>query len=137
MKNHNPDGVWPVPEQFERIYSHAIEMDLDTHRELHVSGQVGIAPDGGIVDSFSGQLLQALKNVEALLEVARMSKGDIVRITYYLTRREDLPRLSEVRASHWDGIRPAVTTVIVAGLAKPELLVEGEVLAQKIKATQV
>ena len=135
MKIHNPKAVWPVPAQFERIYSHGVEVDLGGHRELHIAGQIGVDPDGYISESFTGQCLQALSNVETILASAEMATEDVVRVTYYVTRRDDLPALNEVRQSRWDGVRPAVTTLVVAGLAKPELLVEVEVLAKQVNPT--
>ena len=37
-------------------------------------------------------------------------------MTFFLVRREDMGALLEVRKAYVDGVRPAVTTVFVAGL---------------------
>jgi enamine deaminase RidA (YjgF/YER057c/UK114 family) len=44
-------------------------------------------------------------------------------------RREDMDALVEVRKEVLDGVRPAITTVFVAGLVSPDWLVEVEVVA--------
>ena len=58
-----------------------------------------------------------------------MALPDIVKITFYLVRREDIDALLDVRNELLDGVRPAVTTLFVAGLFAPEWLVEVDVVA--------
>jgi enamine deaminase RidA (YjgF/YER057c/UK114 family) len=58
-----------------------------------------------------------------------MTMGDVLRLTYYVVRREDLPLLNAKRLERWSGIRPAVTTLLVAGLVRHEFLIEIDVLA--------
>jgi 2-iminobutanoate/2-iminopropanoate deaminase len=71
-----------------------------------------------------------MQNVEALLADAGMIVSDIVKVAYYLTRLEDLPVLGAIRTNRWrTETPPAVTTLVVAALARPELLVEIEVTA--------
>ncbi len=71
-----------------------------------------------------------MTNVEELLAAAKMAISDIVKVTYYLTRPTDLPALSEARTRRWKSdAPPAVTTLVVAALARPDLLIEIEVTA--------
>jgi enamine deaminase RidA (YjgF/YER057c/UK114 family) len=130
MKIHNPPGVWSVPAHFQQIYSHAVETELRNVRQLHVSGQVGVRPDGTVPTDFASQCEQAIENVEAVLRASQMTMTDVLKLTYYVVRREDLPLLNEKRLKRWSGIRPAVTTLLVAGLVRPEFLIEIDVLAQ-------
>ncbi|MCW0234646.1 MAG: RidA family protein [Ferrovibrio sp.] len=128
-RRHDPTTVWTVPDAFRRIYSHAVEIPADT-RLLLVSGQIGIAPDGTLRSGFADQCAQAIANVEALLAEAGLHVTDIVKATYYLTRATDLPLLTALREQRWSSSTPpAVTTLVVAALARPELLVEIEVMA--------
>jgi 2-iminobutanoate/2-iminopropanoate deaminase len=54
-----------------------------------------------------------------------MTHTDIVKLVFYLTRAVDLPTLGELRRKRWaSSTPPAVTTLVVAALARPELLVE-------------
>jgi len=100
MKRHNPATVWTVPDQFRSIYSHAVEVSAGT-RTLFVSGQIGTAPDGTLRLDFAQQCRQAMDNVEALLAAGRMTKADIVKATYFVTRPTDLPSLGEIRRERW------------------------------------
>jgi enamine deaminase RidA (YjgF/YER057c/UK114 family) len=109
---HNPATVWTVPDAFRTIYSHAFEV-RHAAKTLYISGQFGVAPDGTLLEDFVGQLDQAMNNVEALLAAAG-----------------DLPLLGEKRRERWArGEPPAVTAIVVAALARPEYLVEIEVIA--------
>jgi 2-iminobutanoate/2-iminopropanoate deaminase len=126
---YNPATVWDVPAQFKNIYSHAVEIPAGK-RLLFVSGQIGIAPDGTARTGFPDQCEQAMDNVEALLSEAAMAKADIVKITYFLTQVEDQPDLGKIRRRRWaDAEPPAVTTIVVLALARPEYLIEIEVIA--------
>ena len=87
---HNPASVWRVPDGFKSIYSHAVEVE-EGARTLFISGQVGVAPDGTLPAGFALQLDQAMDNVEALLAAAGMTKADVVKANYFLTRAADLP----------------------------------------------
>lgn len=129
MYRHNPPSVWKVPDRFRAIYSHAVEVAAGA-RQLHVSGQLGVAPDGIMPPDFAAQLEQAMDNVEALLTAAGMERSDVVKCVFFLTRTADLPTLGDIRRRRWasDG-PPAVTVIVVAALARPDALVEVEVTA--------
>ena len=125
MKRHNPI---PVLKSYEAIYAHGVEVPPSA-QTMFVSGQVGVDRDGRLVEGgFEGQFYQAIMNVEAVLASAQMTLENIVKVTVFLTRREDLLRLRNVRANHL-AVAPAVTVVIVAGLHHPEWLVEIEAIA--------
>lgn len=96
---------------------------------LHVSGQVGQTPEGQVPPDFHGQCRLALANVSAVLSAANMTLMDIVKMSFFLVRREDMAALVEVRKELLDGVRPAITTVFVAGLVSPDWLVEVDVVA--------
>ncbi|WP_300015204.1 RidA family protein [uncultured Roseobacter sp.] len=104
----------------------------EPRRFVFLSGQIGVAPDGTTHASFKDQCNQAIDNVEALLVDAEMTTADILRVTYFVTDADNLASLSEVRQTRWnEGNAPAVTTLVVAALAAPDLLVEIEVTAAK------
>lgn len=101
-------------------------------RTVYVSGQVGVRGDDGLVDGgFEEQCRQAISNVETVLTSARMTLENIVKVTVFLTRREDLPLLRDVRTRHL-AVAPAVTAVIVAGLHDPNWLVEIDAVAAAV-----
>jgi 2-iminobutanoate/2-iminopropanoate deaminase len=122
---HDP---FPVNAPYHGIYAHGVETRAGA-RILHVSGQVGQTPDGHLPPDFRGQCRQALLNVSSVLEAANMTFTDIVKMCFYLVRREDMSALVEVRKELLDGVRPAITTLFVAGLVSPDWLVEVDVVA--------
>lgn len=128
-KRHDPPTVWQVPADFRSIYSHAVEIAPGAAL-VTLSGQVGVAPDGTVPPDFRSQCLQAMANVEALLAAARAEPRHVVKLTYYLTRAADLPLLADLRRQRWTSAQPpAVTTLVVAALARPDFLIEIDVLA--------
>ncbi len=129
IDRHNPDALWPVPEAFQTIYSHGLEVS-GANRLMFLSGQIGVAPDGTVPSDFDGQCRQAMANVEALLSAADLSLHNALRITYYLTNPSHLAALTARRQERWSSAEPpAVTTLVVSALARPELLIEIEVIA--------
>ncbi len=95
-----------------------------------ISGQVGVDPEGKVADAFIPQCQQAMANVEAMLVAAGMQASDLVKVTYYLTHAADLADLTMLRQKRWASIRPpAVTTLVVSALARPEFLIEIEAMA--------
>lgn len=122
---HDP---FPVGAPYRGIYSHGVETRAGA-RILHVSGQIGQPPEGHLPPDFRGQCRQALLNVSSVLSAANMTFTDIVKMCFYLVRREDMDALVEVRKELLDGVRPAITTLFVAGLVSPDWLVEVDVVA--------
>ncbi len=122
---HDP---FPVGTPYHGIYAHGVETRAGA-RMLHISGQVGQPPEGQLPPDFRGQCTQALQNVFSVLSAANMTPKDIVKMCFYLVRREDMGPLVEVRKELLDGVRPAITTLFVAGLVSPDWLVEVDVVA--------
>lgn len=124
-KEHAPSTVAPP---FSR-YSHGVEAAAE--RWLLISGQVGVDREGRLAEGAAAQMEQAWRNIFAILADAGMDAGNLVKITAYLTRREDLKAFREVRDRHLTAVQPASTLVIVSGLADSGWLVEIEAVAAK------
>lgn len=120
----NPDSIAPP----FSAYSQGVLTD-GPQRWLHVSGQVGIRPDGTLEEGFEAQAEQALANVLAVLAEAGMSKDDIVKLDVFLTRPSDLKAWRAIRDRTLDGHLAASTLLIVAGLASPDWLLEVQAVA--------
>lgn len=125
---YNPSTVWPVPEGFAAIYSHAVE----AQGLVFISGQIGLDRENRLPLDFEEQCEQTFSNIEALLEAAATTIENIVKVTYYVTKTDYLPLLAEVRRRRWSMERPpAVSTLVVAALVHPEVLIEIDVVAAK------
>ena len=86
---------------------------------LYTSGQVGINPTSGNIESTEtkSQCLQVLKNILAILEARNLSLINIVKLTVYLKDLNDFADLNEVFKEFFgDTNFPARSTVEVAGL---------------------
>lgn len=127
LKAFNPKSV-AAPAS---TYSHCFEVPANA-RLLFVSGQVGVRPDGTVPQGIEAQADQVWKNIAHCLAEAGMGIGDIVKFTSFLTRKEDLAKFGEVRNRHLGAHRPTSTLLVIQSLARPELLVEVEVIAAKL-----
>lgn len=99
---------------------------------VFVRGQVGQDLDTAVnvgVGDAGAQAEQAMANIKQLLGEAGATLEHICKITVYLTD----PRFREavyVTIGRWlKGVYPVSTGIVVAGLARPEWLVEIDVLA--------
>jgi 2-iminobutanoate/2-iminopropanoate deaminase len=111
-------------------YTHAIEVPPGA-RWLVVSGQVGVAPDGSTPEDIGGQTENCFRNIAAILADAGMSLADVVKITVFLTREDDIAGFRAARDRMIVEARPASTLVVVSQLVRPEWRVEIEALAAK------
>ena len=97
---------------------------------VFVAGQTGRHPKTGEVgNDIREQTRNILERVKAILESAGTSLDNVLTATTYLTRREDLAAYNEEYAKFFPADKPARTTVTVASLNAPELLIEITVTA--------
>lgn len=125
MKIHNPPKVAPGSG-----YSHGIELPPEA-RLLYIAGQLGISADGKMAPDIRGQAEQAWRNLGIVLEAAGMGYQNLVKVTHFLTRREDIAAYREVRAKFLGAHAPASTLLVISALARPEALIEVEAVAAK------
>jgi enamine deaminase RidA (YjgF/YER057c/UK114 family) len=123
---HNPAGVAKPASS----YSHGIEVRPNA-RWLHISGQVGVAPDGTMRQGIEAQTEQCWANIRNILAAANMGVDDLVKLTTLLTSPAYIGPARAVRDRALGAARPASTLIIVAGLANPDYLVEIEAIAAR------
>lgn len=81
-------------------------------------------------DSVGEQARNCFATIERILSEARFEMSDIARVQYTVVNASLIDELSLVLGKALAGIRPAAT-MIIAGLIKPEMLVEIEVTAYR------
>jgi 2-iminobutanoate/2-iminopropanoate deaminase len=97
---------------------------------VFVSGQAGRDPSTGeIADDVEAQTEQTLKNIAAILEAAGSDLSHVIRCGVFLIDIGDFQKMNGVYARMFGGHRPARTTVQVAALPEPGLLVEIDAVA--------
>ncbi len=111
-------------------YSDAIEIRPNL-RWLLTSGTPGLSQSGDLPNDISGQAELAWKHVIHILQRASMTVADIVKVTQYLARAEDIKAYAEVRARFLGDNRPASMLLVIPQLVWPEILVEVEIIAAK------
>lgn len=124
----NPPGVGaPIG-----AYSH-VARSGDTY---FIAGQVSVDRDGNVVgvDDFARQLAQTFKNIRDILLSVELGFHNVAQMTTYITRRDDVEQFYAARTELFpslfgEAMYPPNTLLIVAGLVRPELLVEVQVIA--------
>jgi 2-iminobutanoate/2-iminopropanoate deaminase len=109
-------------------YSDAIEVPPNA-RWLYTSGTPGLALDGHLPSDVSGQAEIAWTHIVKMLKQTDMSVNDLVKVTHYLLRAEDIPAYVQVRSKFLGDARPASMLLIVPALVKPNFLLEIEAIA--------
>ena len=75
------------------------------------------------------QTSQVIEHINTLVNEQGGTLADICKITIFLTSRDHLPTVMEVRRRYFKQPYPATSAVIVAGLANAEWMIEIEALA--------
>ena len=97
---------------------------------VFVSGQTGRHPTTGESGKdIREQTHHVLQRIKVVLEAAGSSLDNVLTATVYLVNRDDLATYNEVYAAYFPTNKPARTTVTVASLNAPELLIEITVTA--------
>ena len=101
---------------------------------LRTSGQLALAADGTVPEGAGAQAALCFANIDAILAEGGMGRSDVVHLTAYVTRREDMRAYMDAR-DEWLGERdvlPTSTLLIVTGFTRPEFLVEVEATAARV-----
>ncbi|MEW2077249.1 RidA family protein [Streptomyces sp. NPDC012403] len=119
-----PDGVAPAAQ-----YTHVV---TGTGRFVAVSGQLALDEDGELVGEgdAGAQARQVFENLRRCLAAAGATFDDVVKLTFFVTDMAHMPAIRAARAEHIPDDRlPAASAVQVAGLVRPEFLMEIEAFA--------
>lgn len=98
---------------------------------IFLRGQTGLDLDNKFVGKgdAAAQADQAMTNARVLLAEAGARIEHICKVTIYVTDRAYLEPVAKVLDKHLDGVWPCCNSIIVGGLALPEMLVELEIEA--------
>jgi enamine deaminase RidA (YjgF/YER057c/UK114 family) len=95
---------------------------------LFISGQVAQDNDGNTVGvgDCEAQTRQVMSRIQTIAAAAGASMADVVKITTFIINIDDYAAFSRVRSETFPNNPPGSSTVVVAGLVRPEFLVEVE-----------
>jgi enamine deaminase RidA (YjgF/YER057c/UK114 family) len=123
------DRITAVPDLAPgRGYAHAVTA---SGRLAFIAGQVAVDADGALVGAgdLAAQTRQVLTNMQRVLGALGADWADVVRLTWYMLDAGQVQTIRDIRDEFLQPVldgrpNPASTLLQVAGLARPELLVE-------------
>jgi enamine deaminase RidA (YjgF/YER057c/UK114 family) len=123
---YDPPNLWQPFGAFSQMQI------LGAGKVVHLKGQVALDRDGAIVGGgdMRAQLSQVLENIKTALAAIGGEMGDIVSLTQYVTDIEAFMRAGDIRKSCFSAPYPVTTTVQVARLYHPALMVEIAAIAE-------
>ena len=85
---------------------------------LYMSGQVGLAPDGKLPETFEGQAKQTMENIGAVLKAHGLGWGQVFKCTVFIADMKNWPAFNTVYVPYFKpGRLPARSAVGDSGLA--------------------
>jgi enamine deaminase RidA (YjgF/YER057c/UK114 family) len=107
-------------------------MAVRANNTVYLRGQTAMDLDGNIVGigDAAAQAENAMACAKVLLEEAGASLQDVVKIVIYITDRAYREPVYCVVGRWLKGVFPVSTGIIVQGLAKPEYLMEIDIIAE-------
>jgi enamine deaminase RidA (YjgF/YER057c/UK114 family) len=109
-------------------FSHVV--GLPAGRLVLTSGQVAIDTDGQVAQGWEAQTRLVFQNLGRALAAQGAGWPDVVKLTYFVTSVEEIAVVRSVRDEFVNTDRPPASSLVqVAGLFRPELLVEVEAVA--------
>ena len=121
----NPPEIAAPP---GNLYNHVVKVG----KAAYIAGQVPRGLDGRAlhVGDADAQIRLVWSKLEACVKAAGGSLKDIVKTTTYVVGAENVGKIRPTRMEVLPSEgRPTSTTVVVAGLADPDFLVEVEAIA--------
>ena len=122
----NPPGVWAP---FGAFSMGVVQGEGQT---VDLKGQVALDPEGRVVGKgdMPAQLRQVLENIQAVLAHVGGTMADIVSLTQYVTDIEAFMAAGAIRKEFFAAPFPVTTTIEVARLYDPDLMVEITAIAE-------
>ncbi len=111
-------------------YTHVVEV-TGPGKTVYISGQIALDKSGNLVGGadMKAQAEQVFKNLEAALAAAGATFDNVVKMNTYTTDMTQVQAIRDVRTKYFTKSTPASTLVQVVKLARPDLLLEIEVIA--------
>jgi 2-iminobutanoate/2-iminopropanoate deaminase len=109
-------------------YSHGLAVPAN-HRLVITAGQLGIDLEGKIPADSEGQAEICFANIAAILAEDGMTMENVIRLSVYVTAREHMEGYRRARDRRFPGTPPTTTLIMVAGLVRPEFVIEIEAIA--------
>lgn len=118
----NPDGLSKNP-----AFSHIV-MTQGNGKTIYIGGQDAVNAQGEIVGkgSIAEQTEQVMTNMQTALSACGATFDNLVKLSIYIVQGQDLYSGFQVSQKFLGNLTnpPAISVLVVAGLAHPDFLVE-------------
>jgi len=121
MRAINPDTVVKPASNYAQAVIHAAGAE-----RIVIAGQLGVQPDGTVMEGLEAQMEQAWRNVFSILDAGGFEKQHLVKATIFVTLPGQVAVYRAVRDRMMEGHLCANTYVEISALAAPQFLVEIE-----------
>lgn len=89
------------------------------------TAQIPIDNQGNVVEGgIEAQTRQTMENLRHTLECANANLTDVTQVLIYVTDRSHLPIVNSIYAEYFEKPYPNRAALVIAGLAREEMLVE-------------
>jgi enamine deaminase RidA (YjgF/YER057c/UK114 family) len=109
-------------------YSHVVS--IPSGRLVWTSGQVPLEPDGSLAEGWEDQTRTAFANVGRALRAVGADWPHVVKLTIFVVDVSELATIRSVRDEFVNTESPPTSSLVqVAGLFRPDVLIEIEAVA--------
>ena len=125
-ESYNPDNVWAPFGAFSMVVLQG------TGQVVHLKGQVALDASGAIIGAgdMRAQVRQVLTNIKTVLATIGGRMSDVISLTQYMTDIQAFMQTGDIRKEFFATPYPITTTVEVAALYNPELVIEITAVAE-------
>jgi enamine deaminase RidA (YjgF/YER057c/UK114 family) len=123
----NPEGLMKSPAFSQIVTTHG------NGTTIHIGGQNAVNAQGEIIGQgdLAKQTEQVLQNLQIALKACNATFENLVKLTIYIMQGQDPAVGFQASQKFFTDLQnpPAITGVLVAGLANPDFLVEIDAVA--------
>jgi len=120
IDSFDPDTVWKPFGAFSQVVVQG------TGKILHLKGQVSLDMEGEVIGKgdMDLQVERTLENIKSILSEFGGRMEDVYALTHHVTNIEAFMKTGPIRMRYFKSPFPVTTTVEVARLYHPDLMVE-------------
>ncbi len=125
-KRFNPAEIWTPFGPFSMAVAQG------DGQIVYMKGQVALDRDGRLIGKgdMRAQVRKVLENIAAVLASLGGKMGDVVSLTHYTTDMDGFMQTGDIRTAFFADPYPVTTTVQIARLYDPDVLIEITAIAE-------
>jgi enamine deaminase RidA (YjgF/YER057c/UK114 family) len=125
-----PTPQFESPPDLPRPFGYSHVVGIPSGRLVWTSGQVAVDAEGQVPEGWAAQTRLVFENLGRALASQGAGWSDVVKLTYFVTSVDEVAAVRSVRDEFVDTKAPPTSSLVqVAGLVRPDLLIEVEAVA--------